>query len=228
MLRTIKNYLRRRQLKHRGIVPQLSLQKFTAGARSGVWSVCPNGLSADSIVYSFGVGDNLAWDLAMIERFGLTVHAFDPTPACLAWITGQNLPARFVFHPIGLAGHDGTLRAATPRSERDVNYRPVLHSSPHGDTVEIPVRRLATLMQQLGHERIDVLKMDIEGGEYAALADLVESRIPVRQLLVEFHHHFPGVGIEQTERAIAALQEVGFRIFDVSVRGLEMSLLCGN
>ena len=30
------------------------------------------------MVYSFGVGQDISWDLAMIERFGVTVHAFDP------------------------------------------------------------------------------------------------------------------------------------------------------
>jgi hypothetical protein len=91
--------------------------------------------------------------------------------------------------------------------------------------VEAPVRRLSTLMRQLGHERIDVLKLDIEGGEYAALEDLLAGEIVVPQILVEFHHHFPGIGVARTEQAIRALRKAGYRIFHRSPRGLEFSFL---
>ncbi len=41
---------------------------------------------------------------------------------------------------------------------------------------------------------IDLLKMDIEGSEIAALADLEASgRIQmVREMIIEYHHHLPG------------------------------------
>jgi hypothetical protein len=67
--------------------------------------------------------------------------------------------------------------------------------------------------------------MDIEGGEYLAIEDLLASRLPVPQLLVEFHHHFPGIGLRATQRAVAALQEAGYRIFHISQRGLEISFV---
>ena len=226
MFRALKNYLRRRQLTRCGIRPQLTLDTFTAGDRSGVWSVCPDRLNRASVVYSFGVGDNLAWDLALVDRFGLTVHAFDPTPASVAWVARQSLPPGLVFHALGLAGHDGTLEFVLPRRGSRFNFRPrPQRSAAMAATVEAPVRRLATLMRQLGHDHLDVLKMDIEGGEYAALEDLLTSRIPVRQLLVEFHHHFPGVGLERTALIVRALERAGYRIFHISDRGLELSFL---
>jgi hypothetical protein len=77
----------------------------------------------------------------------------------------------------------------------------------------------------MGHERIDVLKIDIEGGEYEAIDDLLASRLSVGQVLVEFHHHFPGVGLSRTVRAVRALEEAGYLLFHVSGRGLEMSYL---
>ena len=225
MFQAVKNLYRRWELSRRGIARELSLTTFSAGDRSGVWTVWPDGLGPDSVVYSFGVGDNLAWDLALADRFGLTVHAFDPTPASVAWVARQSLPPGLHFHPVGLAGHDGTLNFAAPRSSR-ANFRPLSHPSPPGvSAVTAPVSRLTTHMQWLGHDHIDVLKMDIEGGEYAALDDLLASRLPVRQLLVEFHHHYPGVGIAHTERAVQALRDVGYRIFHLSDRGLEISFL---
>lgn len=219
MIRWVKDLYRRRQLTRQGIVPQVFPEKFTAGQRSGVWTVCPEGLGPDSVVYSFGVGDNLSWDLALIDGFGVTVHAFDPTPASVDWVARQRLPGSLHFHPIGLAGHDGTLRFSLPAHGSRFNFR----QSAVG--IEALVARLRTHMQRLGHDRIDVLKIDIEGGEYGVIDDLLASRITVGQLLVEFHHHFRGVGLGRTVRAVRALEEAGYLLFDLSGRGLEMSFL---
>lgn len=223
IVQSIKNLYRRWQLRRRGIVQHLQIEAFSAGDRSGVWVVDPTLLTRDSVVYSFGVGDNLAWELAMIQRFGLTVHAFDPTPASIAWVERQSLPPTLVFHPSGLAAHDGNMGFAPRRPGSRINYRPIAEAGVA--VIECPVARLATFMQDLDHECIDVLKMDIEGGEYAVLNDLLSKRVKVRQLLVEFHHHFPGIGIEATASAVRSLQDAGYRIFHISERALEFSFL---
>lgn len=219
-LRLLKDYLRRRELRRLGIERQLDLPVYRAGARSGVWAVYPDLLSAESVVYSFGVGDNIAWDLALIERFGLTVHAFDPTPRSRIWIESQRLPASFHYHPVGLAGHDGSLRFALPKKPGNCNCMPC-----EDGPVEAPVRRLSSLLEELGHQRLDILKMDIEGSEYPALRDLLGSRIRPMQILVEFHHHLAGYSLKQTQEAIGGLLEAGYRVLDISSRGLEFSFL---
>ena len=229
VLRVLKDYLRRRQLARHGVHRRLTLPTVREGQRSGVWTVCPLGLTADSVVYSFGVGDNIAWDLAMIRRFGVEVHAFDPTPASVRWVRGQSLPSGFHFHEFGLASKDGSLRFAAPRRLKDVNYAPLREadSRPAAASVTAPVRRLDSIRRQLGHGRIDVLKMDIEGGEYEVIDDVLTSRAVVRQLLVEFHHHFPGVGLAKTLHAVRSLEAAGFHIFHISDRGLEISFMHG-
>ena len=224
VLRVLKDYLRRRRLARHGVAPRLSVPVVREGARSGVWTVCPDGITPDSIVYSFGVGDNIAWDLAMIRRFGVEVHAFDPTPASVRWVRAQTLPPRFHFHEYGLAAHDGVVRFTAPRKAGAVNYAPAA-TDEGGPSVTAPVRRLSTLWERLGRRPVEVLKMDIEGGEYEVLDDLLSSDVPVRQLLVEFHHHFPSVGLAKTLRAVRMLEAAGFHIFHISDRGLEFSFL---
>jgi FkbM family methyltransferase len=192
-----------------------------------MWTVCSEGLGPKSIVYSFGVGDNIAWELALIERFGVTVHAFDPTPACVAWIKEQMLPERFHFYPFGIAGHDGICPFHLPRHGNRFNHIPV---SPNVDgsgsnTIEMPVRRLTTIMDALGHRHVDVFKMDIEGGEYAVLDDVLGTGARAHQLLVEFHHHMFGASLDKTIQAIAKLQSAGYQIFHISERGLEFSFI---
>jgi hypothetical protein len=79
-------------------------------------------------------------------------------------------------------------------------------------------------MQTFGHEHIDLLRLDIEGAEYAALDAL--SRQPLRpcQLVVEFHHHLPELSIDHTEAALDRLEALGYRIFALSSGGRSCSL----
>ncbi len=42
-------------------------------------------------------------------------------------------------------------------------------------------------MKKLGHKQIDLLKMDIEGSEFMALPDILNSKIIFDQLCIETH-----------------------------------------
>lgn len=215
-----KDWRRRRQLASAGIaaepVPGIEL----GGARSGVYAVDPTALGPHSIVCSVGIGDNIAWDLWLIGRFGCTVHAFDPTPRACAFLAGQVLPRRFVHHEVGLAARDGEQAFAAPRREAGVDYRPL----PDGEAgLRLPVRRLATLLRELDFDRVDLLKLDIEGGEYEVLDDLLHHGPLPQQLLVEFHHGATGIPLQRTLAAVAALRRAGYAPFWISRRGLEFS-----
>src|SRR5262245_56805324 len=96
---------------------QVTCNRTLLGSEYGGWCVCPDPLDERSIVYSFGVGQDISWDLAMIERFGMTVHAFDPTPKSIEWIRQQKLPPHFVFHEYGIADYDGTAHFVLPRAD---------------------------------------------------------------------------------------------------------------
>ena len=94
-----------------------------------------------------------------------------------------------------------------------------------GKVIEVQLYRLKTIMEMLGHEKIDILKMDIEGAEYDVIKDIFCSNIEIGQILVEFHHFFGNVGIEKTMDAITLLNENGFKLFDVSWTGREYSFI---
>jgi FkbM family methyltransferase len=200
--------------------PEIRCETLWLGNPGAQWCVCPAGLSAQSVVYSAGVGEEISFDLALIGRFGVWVHSFDPTPRSIAWVRQQVLPERFVFHPHGIAGLDGTCRFNPPENALHVSHT-LLKRPGSGPAIDLPVCRLATILRTLGHSQIDLLKMDIEGAEYGVLADLVSGPIPVKQLLVEFHHRWPQVGVEKTKHAIRMLQQAGYRVFSVSASGEE-------
>ena len=81
------------------------------------------------------------------------------------------------------------------------------------------------MMDKLGHESVDLLKMDVEGAEFDILDGLKSAdRLP-KQLLVEYHHRFPGIGKQRTAASIASLRELGYRIFAIAETGREVSFV---
>ena len=206
---------------------QLHCPTVSLGNDNANWCICPTGLSESSVVYSFGVGNDISFDLELIRRFGLRVHAFDPTPRSIAWVGSQTLPENFVFHDYGIGDHDGCAAFHPPENESFVSYSIFSRGNSDTTVVEAPVYRLMTIAKTLEHKKIDLLKMDIEGAEYGALPDLLACDLRVQQLLVEFHHSWEDVGVQRTRDAIRSLNRAGFRIFHVSANGAEYSFLRG-
>jgi FkbM family methyltransferase len=203
---------------------EAEVEPVLLGTTYGGYAVVPSALGPGSLVYSFGVGEDASFDLAVIERFGATVHAFDPTPRSRAWVDAQSWPAGFHFHPVGVAGADGTLALHAPPDPTHVSYGLVARKG-SAEVVEVPVRTVRSLMTELGHARVDVLKADVEGAEYEMLADLLAHGPVVGQLLLEFHHHLPTIPLSRTTRAVADLRAAGYRLFHQSAAGPEMSFV---
>ena len=197
--------------------------------KDGGWWFTPEGLNSGSIVYSLGVGDDIDFDLSVIEKYGVTVHAFDPTPSSIDMIDGRDLPQRFEFHPWAVSATDGSLtfypRLRKDGSKSDVMYTMIAEEETIDDAIEVAAYSLSTISEKLGHQKIDLMKMDIEGAEYEVLDGLLASPIKPTQLLVEFHHRFPGIGLAKTADVIQRLRTAGYRIFAVSEIGREVSFL---
>jgi FkbM family methyltransferase len=193
--------------------------------RYGDWSFAPGALAPGVLVYSLGVGEDAELDRALMDGFGAQVHAFDPTPRAIAWVKRQRWPAAFHFYPVGLAGYDGTAEFVAARNPAEPSYHFNQPATASAQRIQCEVRRLTTLAQQLGHKRIDLLKIDIEGAEYDVLDDLLASDLVVPQLLVEFHHRFKHIGRERTARAVDALRAAGYRVIAISPSGQEYSFL---
>lgn len=207
------------------VKPDITCRAERFGSDYGGWEVVTAGIDSRSVVYSFGVGEDASFDTALIEKFGLTVHAFDPTPKSLAWVAQQRLPDRFVMHGYGLAAFDGNVSFNPPENAAHVSHTLLERPATKARAISVPVRKLGTIMQELGHNHLDILKMDIEGAEYDVIADIVASGIRPRQILVEFHHRFPGVGVERSYEAIEKLRTMGYQLFSASVTGEEFSFI---
>jgi len=80
-------------------------------------------------------------------------------------------------------------------------------------------------MRKLGHESIDLMKMNIEGAEYEVLGNLLDSHIYPKQLIVEFHHRFPDIGLSKTKMIVESLKDSGYQLISISNSGRVLSFL---
>lgn len=185
-LRFRAGYHSRRALMNVEFRPTRDPSVDLLGSDWGGWAVARDSLKPESIVYSGGIGHDATFDVALSERYGCTVHGFDPTPVGRAH--GEDVARRhqlFAFHPWGLWDENRTLPFYVPQNPEHDSFS-IVNLSHTDDSVLGEVRTLSTTMCDLGHERIDLLKIDIEGAEYAVLGEMLRERLDVRQLCVEF------------------------------------------
>lgn len=225
MLRRIKQTLRKRKLVSNGVMLDVQISTVGYGIRTGTWHVHAPVIKQGAVVYSFGVGNNIEWDLQMIQRHNVELHAFDPTPRSVDWIKTQTLPDEFTFHAIGLSNEDGEMSFFVPIKTNKINYSGYKSPSPAAKTIRCPVNRLGTLASQLNHEKIDILKMDIEGAEFAALPDVLDSDLQIGQLLIEFHYNYPDISFREFLRLIERIRGNGYSICHISERGYEFTFI---
>ena len=166
-------------------------------------------LSQDSVCYSAGAGEDISFDCALVERFHCQMRLIDPTPRAIehfnrleqalrsgglfpinnsrsehytiAWKDFRNIR----LLPIGLSNKDGTLKFFLPKNPAHVSCSTVnLQKTDEYFTAECC--RFSTIMKRQGDSAVDLLKMDIEGAEYAVIEDLVVSNQLPKLLLIEF------------------------------------------
>ena len=157
----------------------------------GFWSVPESLLGPESVCYLVGTGEDISFDLALIDRFGCTVHAFDPVPSAQEFVAdAARYESRFVFHPLGIWSEDTTIRFHAPAVSGHVSHSATnIHDTKAA--FETEVRSIQSVMRQLGHDHIDLLKISAEGAEFEILRGLEFDEIRPRILCVEFAQPAP-------------------------------------
>lgn len=210
------------------IKPDFKCNHKRFGSQYGGWDIVADELNSNSIIYSFGVGEDASFDMALIREIGVTIHAFDPTPKSIKWVKAQNFPKSFIMHEYGIADFDGIVTFNPPENPDHVSHTILQRVETKDQAIEVPIKKLKTIVTELKHSKIDLLKMDIEGAEYSVLKDMESVNIRPKQLLIEFHHRFPNVGMGETKKAIRIVKRMGYGLFSVSSSGEEYSFIFKN
>lgn len=189
-----------------------NINKIRYGSDYGGYMVCPDRLGSESIIYSFGLGDDISFDLDIIKMHGCNVYAYDPSPETKLFLSSHQLPHNFLFHELALGANESVMRFY-PSPNKRINYSLVPKLNSGGDPIEVPVTRLATILAANKHTKIDLLKMDIEGAEFDVLQEIFsQTGIEIEQLVIEFHHkhkEFSGNGLSLLKQTVSLLKSRG-------------------
>ncbi len=196
------------------------------GSKHGGFFIIPELLNSNSVVYSFGIGEDISFDSEIINRHGCTVYGFDPTPKSIKWVESSKRPDKFIFLPYGISNKTGSATFYLPVNENHVSgslaETKIVSTS---RKVEVPMKSFGDIIKELKYEKIDVLKMDIEGAEYDVLPDILKNDISIQQILIEFHHRLFSNGNKRTKEIVELLKNRGFDLFAISKYGEELSFV---
>lgn len=197
------------------IKPRPEVMEF--GSKYGRWAVDTSNISNSTVVVSFGLGEDVTFESALIERYGCYVFGFDPTPRSIQYVAENVSNSRFSSFPYALADRDGLITfTPPPESVADQVSASAYAKYDATDTnaISVPCLTLNSIQTKFDIPKIDILKMDIEGAEFAVIEQAAASGWlnEISQLLVEFHHFLPELTPIQTRNAISQLRTAGFEI----------------
>jgi FkbM family methyltransferase len=196
------------------------------GSSYGGFYLNPKLLKPSSVVYSFGIGEDISFDLKVIKNHHCKVFAFDPTPRTIRWISSQKLPSEFIFQDVGLSETSGMVSFNIPANPKRISGSLLkLGAEEQYKSIEVMMKSLEQLAKENGHNHIDLLKMDIEGAEYEVIGSILASDIKIDQLLVEFHDRCFDMKSPRSIQTVEALKKHGFELFAASKSFEEISFI---
>ena len=200
------------------------------GTRYGGWWIDTRIVGPQALLIDCGLGEDISFPTAFLRRFaGARVIGVDPNPRSLAYCRAHCPPGMDILANALWTTSGETVTFHLPRSRNHLpkgadgvsgSLDPSHEYVEGGERIETQTIDLDTLLARAGRIECDVLKLDIEGAEYALLDALVASgRIrAARQVLVEFHHGVTRHVPEDTRRIVDSLAATGFRLIHTEGR----------
>ena len=112
------------------------------GSLYGGFFVCLDILPTNPIIYSFGIGEDISFDLEMLRLTNSTVYAFDPTPKSITYLKTLELPERFIFSDTAVASIDGNLSFYLPKNPAYVSGSLVTTRNVSTDTIPVKAMKV--------------------------------------------------------------------------------------
>ena len=185
-----------------------------------------NYFDTSSICYCVGAGTDISFDIELVTRYQSQVFIFDPMPYAAdhfnelldrtsrneVFTIGEGASTynynikmkqmdRLQFIKTGLWNEKKLVRFYNPAQEAYAGHS-IIKLQNTDKYVEAEVNTLSNIMKELNHHQIDVLKIEIEGSEYAVIDNILKDKVNVKMILVEFDefHHRKGKNIETLKR----------------------------
>lgn len=202
------------------------------GSKSHGYHVPQHFLNNASICYCIGAGEDVSFDTELVINFGCKVFIFDPMPESKNFfnklkehasrnqklvvgnpgsayeyqITEEQL-ATITYIEKGIWDKEMMVKFYEPTRENYASHS-ILNLQQSDKFIEAPVDRLSNIMKKLNHKSIDLVKIEIEGAEYTVIDTIVEDKIDVKFILVEFDEVFHSQGMAYLKRIKASTDKI--------------------
>lgn len=218
-----------------------SRQELTRlGTSYGGWTVPVAAVAPGRIAICVGAGEDISFDVELNKR-GMTVFTMDPTPRAkihvqqvLDGVGGGSVvaidkspsehydlvgfdPLRFRFLELGLSDQDQVMRFWTPKNPEHVSHS-IVNLQRTEDFFEARCVRLETLCSLFKISSIEILKLNIEGAEYAVLEDLIAGEIRPRVICVDFdegYNPLDGGYMKRIAHTVKQMKTSGYKLLYV-------------
>lgn len=196
-----------------GIHPQQGVEPLDGivyiGSEYHGYYVPQDFLNSQSVCYCIGAGEDISFDTELKVIYDAQVYIFDPMPEGILHykklreyvrenktlsihskvpftyrITAEQLDT-ITLVEIGVWDKKEILKFYEPTREGYPSHSVYLFKE-SGKYIEAPVDRLSNLMKQLGHTTVDLVKIEIEGAEYTVIDTILDDKLDVKLILVEF------------------------------------------
>ena len=215
----VRSALRRRWFENRmerlESEPMDGLQPL--GSDYGYWVVPVDWIDSSWTCYCVGAGGDITFERELLARYSPTVRSFEPDEDYVGRIEiSPEHAARFSAYQMAITPADGPIRMQRTHIPGSRSLSPV-HLYDTEDYVEVPGRSLRSLMEEFGDDRVELLKVDVEGGEYELVPTLDLAAMGVRVFCIQLHH----TGTVRDARSLVeGIRDQGFRYvnYDEAVR----------
>lgn len=171
-------------------------------------------LAEDWLCVSGGVGEDTTFDDELLARAGCTIVAADPTDRAAAHVAARpdDPQGTFAFVPVGLWSEDTIVEFYPPKDPAHVSYSAV-NLQDTDEAVRFPALSLPSLLEEAGQdpspERLDLLKLDIEGSEHRVVADALERGFRPTVICLEIDQPCP---LRTALATVRTIQRAGYRL----------------
>lgn len=202
------------------------------GSQYGGWIVPVDFFNENSVCYLAGAGEDISFDIALVNRFKCHAYIFDPTPRSKlhfekiidAAKAGQPLlfsnnewydlspdEINYLhFFETGLWDKKDKVKFFAPKDDSHVSHS-IADLQQTGKYFEAQVDRLSSIMKANDHGNISLLKLDIEGAEFSVIDTLIEDKLDIKLLCIEFHQAKQN-NFSEIQRALDKLYMAGYSV----------------
>lgn len=195
------------------------MQLTKVGSEYGGWTVCLDLIPYGSTIISAGIGEDITFDEGLVNLKNCSVVGIDPTLKSIQYIKEKD-PLSFTLLEKALWSDEGGVKLYHNTNPSHVSESVLESHHSTGDSYhECESITLPQILSE--YANISLIKMDVEGAEYAILKNLGSLNIP--QVCVEFHGFCTDKKDEDTLECAKKMDKLGYAVSHVSPTGREIT-----